>query len=83
MVVYSSPSLKGHSREDTPPEKTKIFGSNTVNACNAPSHQRIPPLIRTFCGFSQKKFTEKFSTFWQKGVYLYWRGTTVYQLKAQ
>ncbi len=40
--MYSGPSLKGHSnREDTPLERTQIFGSKYYE-CNTPSHQRTP-----------------------------------------
>ncbi len=35
------------SREDTPEERTQIPGNKSMNACNAPSHQRTPSLIRT------------------------------------
>ncbi len=33
-------SLKGHSKEDTPLERTQSLGSiSIVNACDTPSHQ--------------------------------------------
>ncbi len=34
-------SLKGHSRENIPLERTQTLGNKYLNVCNAP-HQRIP-----------------------------------------
>ncbi len=39
---YSGLSLKGHSLERTPLYKGHEFMANTMNVCNAPSHQRTP-----------------------------------------
>ncbi len=42
-VMYSGPSLKGHSLERTPLYKgQKCLAASTANTCNAPSHLGTP-----------------------------------------
>ncbi len=42
-TMYSGPPPKGHSLQDSPLErKGKFLAGNTMNAGDAPSHQRTP-----------------------------------------